>query len=352
MHSLHTPDIADEVVQFVAGALSLPASHEDVKRCVSVLRYELVRDVATLKECWDVVKDKMPALPRLRIDALLVRPYQVDTVTPISPTIWLKNGVICLLFFAGPCVLGLLTWDQTSSAGTYDASLGYTVWLPLVALSVIEIAVASKMAPNIGWHMICEASEGADLREALKNSMTTQGFIAALFVTVVWAMLQADPIQDDTGLIISQWYTGLLVISIAQTLVGTMASVTCLLFLEPLTGDAALDCVYNNFMYFGEPMALSAFGFVNSMFATILWVFGTYGWGLGAFYVLLFFYGALRSLVIYDYISSWKNPEVDLVVRETRQGIHDMVATTGRRSSVPKSPSIKRAPPPAHVGNI
>ena len=238
--------MADEVVMFVAGALSLPASHEDVKVCVSVLRTELVRDMTTLKEAWDVLKDKMPSLARLRIDAILTQPYQVDKVTAVSPMIWIRNAFICLLLFTGPCVVGALTWNQVaSSAGTYDQSLAYTVWLPLLALSILEITIASNMAPKIGWDMICEASEGADLREALKNSMTTQGFIAALFVTVVWAMLQVDPIQDDTSLIISQWYTGLLVLSIALTLIGTMASVTCLLFLEPLTGDAALDCVYN-----------------------------------------------------------------------------------------------------------
>ena len=38
---------------------------------------------------------------------------------------------------------------------------------------------------------------------------------------------------------------------IGSTLVGTLASVVCLLFLEPLTGEAALGFVYNNFMYFG-----------------------------------------------------------------------------------------------------
>ena len=86
-------------------------------------------------------------------------------------------------------------------------------------------------------------------------------------------------------------------------------------------------------MYFGEPLALSAFGFVNSMFATILWVFGSYGWGLGALATAVLFYGALRSLFIYDYISNWKNPENDATIRHTRQSIHDKVANTGKRSS-------------------
>ena len=56
--------------------------------------------------------------------------------------------------------------------------------------------------------MISEASEEADLREAMKNSLSTQALVAALFTVV--AMLQVDPIQDDTTLIISQWYQGLL----------------------------------------------------------------------------------------------------------------------------------------------
>ena len=283
----------------------------------------LVRDMDTLKEVWDVLKDRMPALARSRINELLIKPYVVDKVTEVSPTVWLKNALICAVLFAIPCIVGVLSWDEKLSENPFDSSLGLTVWLPLGVLFVVEVALGSLMAPKIGRDMIADASEvsmcysvaecsthgqDADLREALKNSMTTQGFISALFLTVVWAMLQAEAIQGDTTLIISQWYTGLLSASITLTLIGVMASVTCLLFLEPLTGDAVLDCVYNNFMYFGEPLALSGFAFVNSMFVTILWIFGTYGLGLGVFSTVCFFYGALRSLVIYDYMVSWKNP--------------------------------------------
>jgi len=323
-----------EVEEFVAGALSLPTSHEDVKVCLDVLRGELVRDMDTLKEVWDVLKDRMPALARSRINKLLIKPYVVDKVTEVSPTVWLKNALICAVLFAIPCIVGVLSWDEKLSENPFDSSLGLTVWLPLGVLFVVEVALGSLMAPKIGWDMIADASEDADLREALKNSMTTQGFISALFLTVVWAMLQAEAIQGDTTLIISQWYTGLLSASITLTLIGVMASVTCLLFLEPLTGDAALDCVYNNFMYFGEPLALSGFAFVNSMFATILWIFGTYGLGLGVFSTVCFFYGALRSLVIYDYMVSWKNPQIAGFIRDSRMNIKKMIATTGGKDAL------------------
>ena len=94
-------------------------------------------------------------------------------------------------------------------------------------LAAVEIMLASFLAPRIGWDMIEQSSEDADLREALKNSMSTQGIIAALFLTVVWAMLQADPIQGDATLIISQWYSGLLVLSISFTMIGTVTSSMC-----------------------------------------------------------------------------------------------------------------------------
>lgn len=83
-------------------------------------------------------------------------------------------------------------------------------------------------------------------------------------------------------------------------------------------------------MYFGEPLSLSAFGFINSMFATILWVFGTYGWGLGAVSVLCFFYGTLRSLVIYDYMVTWENPEIiEKGLKDLRNRIKAKVANVG-----------------------
>jgi len=323
-------EVDPNVIELVAKALGVPTDHEDVKVCIDVLRGELVRDMDTLKEAWDELKHKMPALARARMNPLLHTQYQVTEITAVSPTVWAKNGVICLLIFVGPCTLGALAWDEASSAESYDDSLLYTVWLPMAALLVLEVLVGAYLAPKIGWDMIVNASEDADLREALKNSMTTQGFIAALFLTVVWAMLQADPIQDDSTLILSQWYTGLLVLSIALTLIGTLASVTCLLFLEPLTGDAALDMVFNNFMYFGEPLALSGFGFVNSMFATILWVFGKYGSGLGSFSVLCFFYATLRSMVIYDYMVTWQNPELDGLLKDLRKNIKSTIEKSSR----------------------
>ena len=71
--------------------------------------------------------------------------------------------------------------------------------------------------------MIQQHSVDADLREALKGSIETQGLVAALFLTVVWGMLQGYQIQSDTTLIISQWYQGLLVLSIALTMIGTVS---------------------------------------------------------------------------------------------------------------------------------
>ena len=64
----------------------------------------------------------------------------------------------------------------------------------------------------------------AALRDAMKNSMSTQGLVAALFLSVVWAMLQAEPIQGDSGLVVAQWYEGLLILAVALTLIGTEAA--------------------------------------------------------------------------------------------------------------------------------
>ena len=44
----------------------------------------------------------------------------------------------------------------------------------------------------------------------------------------------------------------------------------CLMYVEPLDQKAALQCVGDNFMYFGEPMACCSFGFINAVLATVL----------------------------------------------------------------------------------
>jgi len=260
---------------------------------------------------------------------------------PISGSIWVVGIVASLLAFAGPTALGILTWNEKGDQD-FPVELWYYAWGPMILLCVLEIGVASLLAPRIGWDMIQEASEEADLREAMKNSMSTQGLIAALFLSVVWAMLQAEPIQSDASLVIAQWYEGLLALAVALTLIGTVASIICLLYIEPLNPSAAQRLVFDNFMYFGEPLALSLFGFFNAITATILFIFGNYGLGSGIVAVFASVYCMCRLLVIYQYFSAWENKEISHL-RAARKEIKSKIANTGGVDQLGSSKSLDKS---------
>jgi len=337
---------------FLAAALGVPLTHPDVALCAAKCEAELVRSSDSLIETWEETKTALPALARHKVAIALKKQqlpspppsppddYNADqepeaAPPPISAGHWIRGLIACVLLLAGPVAIGMLTWneaDTTSTTSTVEGQYATNLWwyayIPLMVVAVVEIGLASALAPRIGWDMIEQASEDADLREAMKNSMTTQGFVAALFLTVVWGMLQAGPIQGDPSLVISQWYVGLLVTSIALTMVGTIASIVCLLYIEPLNSKAALQCVYDNFMYFGEPLALSIFGFINSLWATVIWLFGEYGLGAGIVAAFVIGYCILRSVVIYQYLSEWQNRDV-ASLQAKRQQLKKALATTG-----------------------
>ena len=119
----------------------------------------------------------------------------------------------------------------------------------------------------------------------------------------------------------------------AKSSFGTLAAIFCLLYIEPLNPSAARKLVYDHFMYFGEPLAMSLFGFFNAMTASIIYLFGTYGYGCGIVAVFASLYCMTRVLVIYQYFRHWENKEIDHL-RSTRQAIKKMIATTGAGEKV------------------
>ena len=92
-------------------------------------------------------------------------------------------------------------------------------------------------------------------------------------------------------------------------------SAVLLLYMELLSESAALKCVADNLLYFGEPLALSMVGYMNSMIATCLWIWAIYGWRMGI--VLMFAMGIVffRMQSMYGHISAWHNPEMSEAAR-------------------------------------
>jgi hypothetical protein len=249
----------------------------------------------------------------------------------ISGAHWIVGGLIGLVCI-GPCLaLGL----HTTRDHEYDQSLWYTCWGPFAVLSLAEIWAASWLAPVIGLNMIKERSHGVSLKETMRTNLTTQGLIAALFLTVMFGLLQAEPPtmssdgDSDPSSLISQWYMLLCLLSLALTMIGTLATVLLLLYIEPLDDAASLSLITWGMMYFGEPVAMSALAFFNSMTATLLWVFGRYGMGAGLMSLIPIWYAACRAVVIFRYLAGWKNQHLTHGDRKARAAWGKAAATVG-----------------------
>lgn len=337
----------DELLQFLTSALGAPPSSD----VLGALAAQEVGDKATLLECWDEVKDSLPGAPRKRIGDKVakdsgVKIESMDFKPVFAPTVWVSGAVVAVILLAPALAVGYTKEHDADEEGEEDLSrhLWWRCWVPAIILGIGEIAASGYLAPKIGYDMIQEHSVGCDLREAMKNNMTNQGVVSALFLTVVWAMLQADVLWDDADRVLAQWYNALLVISIALTILGACISSMCLMYVEPLDQKAALQCVGDNFMYFGEPMACCSFGFINAVLATVLWVFGQYGLGAGTVSVIIFFYTITRCVVVYQYLSLWQNPDIDHAARaEVKKQI---VTSTGKTTL--KTSEVANRPQGAH----
>ena len=102
-----------------------------------------------------------------------------------------------------------------------------------------------------------------------------------------------------------------------------------LLYIEPLDDVASLSLITWGMMYFGEPVAMSALAFFNAMTATLLWIFGRYGMGAGIMSLIPIWYTACRAVVIFRYLSGWKNHHLTHVDRTARAAWGKAAATVG-----------------------
>ena len=250
----------------------------------------------------------------------------------ISGMHWVVGAAAATIGIAPTLILGVL---ETHEDDTYETKLWYKCWAPFILLCLVEIALASYLAPIIGLNMIKERSTGVSLKETMRTNLTTQGLISALFLTIVYAMLQADSPtlidgDGDPSSLLSQWYLLLCTLALALTMIGTVATVLLLLYIEPLDDVASLNLVTWGMMYFGEPVAMSTIAFLDCMAATLLWIFGRYGFGAGIVCMVPVWYAACRAVVIFRYLSGWKNRGLTQEERNARKAWGSSAATVGK----------------------
>merc|ERR1719382_1412929 len=154
-----------------------------------------------------------------------------------------------------------------------------------------------KVSPKIAYNFVEQRSTDADLMPAVVNNISRQSVIAALLLLTAFAMLQGSPPVSDSRhtLFISQWYAGLALIAIAQLMLAVLTCMFVLLHIGPLDAVAGFKFVGDHIRNFGEPLSLIICALFNLIVAGIIWVFGTYGYGLGTVSLLTVAHAIFRT---------------------------------------------------------
>jgi len=271
----------------------------------------------------------------------------VHETTSISYCHWIHGALVALPVVAIPALIGTLSPPDVVPRAPAD--LWYKCWGPNIVLLLIEIAAASMLAPKISFDMIEERSNGISIKESMRSILTSQGLIAALFLTIVCSMLQQDHPTDDEFGLLNQWYGCLLLAAMLMTMVGLTISIICLIYIEPLSDAASLRLISYGLMYFGEPLAYCGCAFVNTTVAVTVYVLGRFGLAVGLFGCLALFYCVTRVIVVVKYLSAWTNEEIVGEARAAREAWKTEFAHTGKLASPASSP---RPPPPSSSGAV
>jgi len=248
---------------------------------------------------------------------------QSEPGTDVSLMNWAKGTAAGFMAIVIPLSLGLIDGVST------DAKNWYMVFAPALCLAVVQLIICSKLAPLVGGNMIVERSMNIDIKEAMRNNMTTQGLISALMLTIVVTMILIDVPGGDPDSLLAQWYTCFVAISLMWAIIATMITVMLLLYIEPLDREDAFINVQAHLMYFGEPFTMCAAAFLNILAAVTVYVFATYGKATGTICTICIFYTAMRVVVIFCYMSKWKNKQLSTDEREKRDKWALRYATTG-----------------------
>lgn len=348
-----TKRCSSEMESWVKAALGDQLS-DRTPQVLACLEREMCTDLGMLYDCWEEIRLQVPGAARKLISDALVKEQKNKVVfePAVQGSLWLKAfcmGLPCVIL---TIVLGIFkdlgAEDEGLDAEVIDEKGWYRIWGPLMFFYVLQLVAVAQLSPLIGYNMIENRSVDVSLGKAMATNMTNQAIVGTLLLTVAWAMLQADPPVTDgfnsyEGLFVCQWYEGLLLISTSQLIIGVMTCAFTVLYIEPLDDLAALKFTGDNFLYFGEPLALMLFSFANTCIATVLWVYGSYGFGLGITATFIFSYCVLRTVVIYLYLGFWTNPFLDDDEKQDRSKVKKIIMTaTGEGKQ--KVDSIQLAP--------
>eukprot|EP00927_Polykrikos_kofoidii_P012377 TRINITY_DN15331_c0_g1_i2.p1 TRINITY_DN15331_c0_g1~~TRINITY_DN15331_c0_g1_i2.p1 ORF type:complete len:303 (+),score=42.88 TRINITY_DN15331_c0_g1_i2:88-909(+) len=166
-----------------------------------------------------------------------------------------------------------------------------THWVgPVAALAVAAILfwIGQIKTTQISADIL-ENCDPESIKDSAKALWTNVGVTAALMVTLVVAMLQADPIEphgftldeDEMKLLanLQQTYITLVTLSILGNLVSMLCCVINLSYVEPLSNTDAIKFFFSRSSAdsLGDPITCLMIASILAVLAMWLWVLGSYG---------------------------------------------------------------------------
>jgi len=214
----------------------------------------------------------------------------------------------------------------------------FHVAVPGLIWYMMITAVVGRIAYSFGADMLQESN--ADLKDSVRSNMASSGVILALILTIVLAMLQQDLDFEDENVRVAMWYRLLLVFATECCIKGILMCGFFLVYLEPLDTRSAKAFVIDNVNYLGEPMTGIMLSLFYFLMALNLYAFGTDGAYMGFLVGLVLAFTATRNIVVYQYLSCWKNPNISEEERSMRvnvlMGIRNGIRVSQREVDQPQ----------------
>mmetsp|Transcript_3263 Transcript_3263/g.5221 ORF Transcript_3263/g.5221 Transcript_3263/m.5221 type:complete len:281 (-) Transcript_3263:360-1202(-) len=255
----------------------------------------------------------------------------------VKASYWVYGGLFTAPVVSAAAFISLFTPDDENPS---ESQVWMHVGVPFVILFIVQLFSLSSLSNAFGMDIIQERNECVSLKTSMKTTLSNLALVSALLLGTVLGMLQSR--SGDT--LEAKWYGLILVMSVCFNLIAVIEAVLGTLYIDPLSEIAATQFVYENLIYFGEPITMTIAGFLNFALATLLFVFDNYGNEAGILASCLFWFVAMRLAVTYQTLSSWSNPFVTAAEREDRRVIFQAImgaytGASGQSTNVQVVPS-------------
>lgn len=324
-----------EADEFGAALLSsgVPAEVVALLKKDQLLSADLVGELGVAE--WGHLYSKGLSLGNgIKIREVATKLGQPPMVLPPPPNPWfnLVSVLFGFLFALPTVVIGSINefgpLDSTQAMSlTYRF---YVVLIPGALYMLLLVIVIEQFRTVFSTDVLEQRSEGSSLKEAATSNLTNMAVVAALLLTVIIAMIQANnPLGESTALL-SQWYQLFLLAAMMPCFAAVVQSSMLLLYIEPLDLKAATNFIGTFIDFFGEPSFAVIFGIGNFVPALALWLYGVYGYSVGlvaSFTTILL----LRKVALtFLYMSAWDNPTLSesTLLKRKEERIQQRAAAT------------------------